>query len=683
MTTAVGACVFSADSSLAFRWDMTPSSSGKAKRNPMSKRLAVPTATATTRKIETTSKTMRSFVEKNSSELEADTKQRIKLEKYSSESEEQEGNSRKWLKDYFDEAKDMIKSDGGPPRWFSPLECGSHNRNSRSPLLLFLPVTDRTSFTGLLKLIERTIRSENCRSSNRPVYLVGESLGACLALAVAARNPDMDLVLILANPATSFRKSLLQTIMPIPAELMSGQMTLTLSYLLSLMTGDPLKMAIDSIVKGLFLQSTIQERSQDFVAMSSYLPVLANILPKETLLWKLELLKSASAYANARLDAVKAQTLILCSGRDQLLPSEEEGDRLCRALPNCQTRSRFHSGFACAWQEDGVDLVTTIKGAGYYRRGRIVDYVSDFIPPTTIEVNKVYEEYRWMVDLTSSVMLSTLPDGKIVRGLSGIPSEGPVLLVGNHMLLGLEALPMVPTFVIERNILVRAIAHPMVFFNAKDGGLPDLVTYDTFRIMGSVPVSAINFYKLVSSKAHVLLYPGGVREAFHRKGEEYKLFWPESSEFVRVAAAFGAKIVPFGVVGEDDLAQIVLDYNDQMKIPYLRSRIEEQTEKVVSLRTDTGGEVANQAMHVPFYIPKVPGRLYYYFGKPIETKGRKQELRDKKEAQELYLQVKSEVEKCVAYLKEKRESDPYRNILSRLIHQAAHGLTSQIPTFEL
>ncbi|XP_024046197.1 acyltransferase-like protein At3g26840, chloroplastic isoform X6 [Citrus clementina] len=612
MTTAVGACVFSADSSLAFRWDMTPSSSGKAKRNPMSKRLAVPTATATTRKIETTSKTMRSFVEKNSSELEADTKQRIKLEKYSSESEEQEGNSRKWLKDYFDEAKDMIKSDGGPPRWFSPLECGSHNRNSRSPLLLFLPgidgvglglirqhqrlgeifdvwclhipVTDRTSFTvsGLLKLIERTIRSENCRSSNRPVYLVGESLGACLALAVAARNPDMDLVLILANPATSFRKSLLQTIMPIPAELMSGQMTLTLSYLLSLMTGDPLKMAIDSIVKGLFLQSTIQERSQDFVAMSSYLPVLANILPKETLLWKLELLKSASAYANARLDAVKAQTLILCSGRDQLLPSEEEGDRLCRALPNCQTR-RFGGGGHFLFLEDGVDLVTTIKGAGYYRRGRIVDYVSDFIPPTTIEVNKVYEEYRWMVDLTSSVMLSTLPDGKIVRGLSGIPSEGPVLLVGNHMLLGLEALPMVPTFVIERNILVRAIAHPMVFFNAKDGGLPDLVTYDTFRIMGSVPVSAINFYKLVSSKAHVLLYPGGVREAFHRKGEEYKLFWPESSEFVRVAAAFGAKIVPFGVVGEDDLAQIVLDYNDQMKIPYLRSRIEEQTEKVVSL----------------------------------------------------------------------------------------------------
>lgn len=273
MTTAVDACIFSADSSPAFRRDMTSSSSWKAKRNPMSKRLAVSTATATTGQIETTSTTMRSFVERNSSQLEAESKQRIKLEKYSSE---QEGNSRKWLKDYFDEAKDMIKSDGGPPRWFSPLECGPHNRSSRSPLLLFLPgfegidgvglglirqhqrlgeifdvwwlhipVTDRTSFTGLLKLIERTIRSENYHSSNRPVYLVGESLGACLALAVAARNPDVDLVLILANPATSFNKSLLQTTMPIPVELMSGHITLTLSYLLSLMTGDPLKMVMD------------------------------------------------------------------------------------------------------------------------------------------------------------------------------------------------------------------------------------------------------------------------------------------------------------------------------------------------------------------------------------------------------------------------------------------------------
>ena len=40
--------------------------------------------------------------------------------------------------------------------------------------------------------------------------------------------------------------------------------------------------------------------------------VLADILPKETLVWKLKMLKSASAYAHSRLYAIKAQTLILC-----------------------------------------------------------------------------------------------------------------------------------------------------------------------------------------------------------------------------------------------------------------------------------------------------------------------------------------------------------------------------------
>jgi hypothetical protein len=39
--------------------------------------------------------------------------------------------------------------------------------------------------------------------------------------------------------------------------------------------------------------------------------VLASILPEETLLWKLKMLKSASAFANSRLHAVKAQTLLL------------------------------------------------------------------------------------------------------------------------------------------------------------------------------------------------------------------------------------------------------------------------------------------------------------------------------------------------------------------------------------
>ena len=121
-------------------------------------------------------------------------------------------------------------------------------------------------------------------------------------------------------------------------------------------------------------------------------------------------------------------------------------------------------------------------------------------------------------------MLSTLEDGKIVRGLAGIPSEGPVLLVGYHMLLGVELVPLVANIFRERNILVRGIAHPMMFMK-KDNTreiLPDVSQFDTFRIMGAVPVSASNLLKLLSSKSHVLLYPGGMREALHRKVTFYR-----------------------------------------------------------------------------------------------------------------------------------------------------------------
>ena len=111
-------------------------------------------------------------------------------------------------------------------------------------------------------------------------------------------------------------------------------------------------------------------------------------------------------------------------------------------------------------------------------------------------------------------MLSTLEDGKIVRGLSGIPSEGPVLFVGNHMLLGLELIPMITQFIIEKNILLRGITHPLSFFKMRDGFEG---AFDLLRLMGAVPLSATNFYKLLSSKYHVLMYPGGGREALHRK----------------------------------------------------------------------------------------------------------------------------------------------------------------------
>ncbi|KAL6143058.1 hypothetical protein ACLB2K_053756 [Fragaria x ananassa] len=616
------------------------------------------------------------------------------------------------LNQFFEQAKDLLRSNdqyssgtvSGPPRWFSPLDCGTPT-NHDSPLLLFLPgidgtgvglvrhhqklgkhfqvsclhipPKDRTPFTDLVKLVERTIRSEHHASPDRPIYLVGESVGACLALSVAALNPDIDLVLILANPATSFSRSPLQAVLPL-LQFMPDTPYLSLPHVLSTITG-AMMASLEKGVGGLPLPETIEKLSRDIVAPSiSNLSVLADILPRETLLWKLQMMSAASSYTNSRLHAVKAHTVMLSSGRDPLLPSQGEGQRLKGLLATCQFRTFEECGHFL-FLEDAFDLLTVIKNVGVYRRSKERDFVTDYIPPSPSEVKGIMDKNRWVNILMSPVMLSTLADGKIVRGFAGIPTEGPVLYVGYHMLLGFEIVPLVTQLFEQYNVHLRGIAHPMMF----DGSLPEITLYDDFRLMGAVPVSGKNFFKLLSTKSHALLYPGGVREALHRKGEAYKLFWPERSEFVRMAARFGAKIVPFGAVGEDDIGDIFLDYEDQMKIPFLRKSIEDMTAEATNVRSTDDGEIGNQALHLPGIAPKFPGRFYYKFGKPIETAGRKQELRDRETAHELYLEVKSEVEKSLAYLLKKRESDPYRNLAARLQFQAVNGFTSEVPSFDL
>lgn len=59
-------------------------------------------------------------------------------------------------------------------------------------------------------------------------------------------------------------------------------------------------------------------------------------------------------------------------------------------------------------------------------------------------------------------------------------------------------------------------------------------------------------------------------------------------------------------------------------------------------------------------------------------------LKDRDSANELYLQIKSQVEQNLDYLIKKREEDPYRNLIDRKIYEAInpHDETHQTPAFE-
>lgn len=52
----------------------------------------------------------------------------------------------------------------------------------------------------------------------RPVYLLGESFGAVLALAVAHAKPDLVDRLVLVNPATSYENSIWPRVGPLLAQ---------------------------------------------------------------------------------------------------------------------------------------------------------------------------------------------------------------------------------------------------------------------------------------------------------------------------------------------------------------------------------------------------------------------------------------------------------------------------------
>ncbi|XP_052168932.1 phytyl ester synthase 1, chloroplastic isoform X1 [Oryza glaberrima] len=612
------------------------------------------------------------------------------------------------VKDYFAAARAVSSDDGGPPRWFCPVDAGRPAVDN-APLLLFLPgtdgvgmglilhhkslgrvfevrclhipVNDRTPFEGLLQIVENSIKYEHAMSPNRPIYLVGDSFGGCLALSVAARNPQIDLVLILINPATSFAKTPLQPILPV-LEAMPSELHVTVPYLLSFVMGDPLKMAMVSVENNLSPPKTLQKLSDSLTSMLPLLSELADIIPRDTLFWKLKLLKSGAAYANSRLHAVQAEVLLLASGNDNLLPSGEEADRLFKSLKNCRVRYFKDNGHTLLL-EDGVNLLSVIKGVNMYRRGRQRDPVTDYIPPTLSEFKKTFDEDHKLFHLAlSPVMLSTLKNGKIVRGLTGVPDQGPVLFVGYHALMGIELSPLYEEFLREKRTSFRGMAHPILFGGKHESSRQELSRFDTISMYGGLPVTAINMYRLFERNQFVLLYPGGVREALHRKGEAYKLFWPDQPEFVRMAARFGVTIIPFGFVGEDDVLELVADYNDQKNIPYLREWIESINREAQRVRDSVKGEDGNQDVHIPALLPKVPGRFYYLFGKPIEMKGMDNVVRDRKSANEVYLHIKSEVESLMSYLKRKREEDPYRSIAQRAVYQASWGASAEVPTFE-
>jgi len=291
------------------------------------------------------------------------------------------------------------------------------------------------------------------------------------------------------------------------------------------------------------------------------------------------------------------------------------------------------------------------------------------------------------------VWVSTKPGGDLVRGLGAVPTSAaerggrPILLVGNHQLLGLDLGLLILEFLEQKDTVVRGLAHPAVFgagFDGGGGGPGAAVAggrsggANLFETFGAVPVTPTNYYKLMDSGAAALLFPGGVREVYHKKGEAYKLFWPEETDFVRVAAKFDAIVVPFGAIGSSDSFNMVLDSDEVLELPFLGERLRKTAAAIPNPR---GAGGLAETFVSPLVAPKAsgPDRFYMVFGEPLDLTGVSH--KDKDACAAAYSDVKASAEAAIQTGMELRKGDKFRKAAPRLAVEALTGRPA--PSFRL
>lgn len=235
--------------------------------------------------------------------------------------------------------------------------------------------------------------------------------------------------------------------------------------------------------------------------------------------------------------------------------------------------------------------------------------------------------------------------------VENVPRQGPFVLVGNHQLLGMQDLPtLVRELEVRRGVRVRGMADHFHF------QLP--LWRDLLVRMGAVPGTRENCAALLAAGEPVLVFPGGAREVYKRRGQQYQLLWGQRTGFARIAIEAGCPIVPFGAVGAEDRFDVVLDVDDPIAAP-LRA-----VARRVG-RTDVGTVLVKGST---FGVLPGAGRLYFRFGAPISTTpwaGRADDPVALGECRDI---VKAEVEAHIAHLRHLRDGDPQRALLPRVGH---------------
>jgi 1-acyl-sn-glycerol-3-phosphate acyltransferase len=195
-------------------------------------------------------------------------------------------------------------------------------------------------------------------------------------------------------------------------------------------------------------------------------------------------------------------------------------------------------------------------------------------------------------------------------GMENVHKDKPALYVTNHNVLGvLDGTLWAAHMYIEKDIFARSLVDNLHYMMP---GWRDLAAK-----VGFVRGSRENCSEMMRHGEHIMVYPGGGRETFKRKGEKYKLTWKKRTGFARLAIENGYDIVTVAQVGQEDAYDILFDGDELMDSKFG----EWLREKGIAEKYLKDGETMPPLVRGvgPTLVPR-PEKQYYQFGNRISTK---------------------------------------------------------------
>ncbi len=250
----------------------------------------------------------------------------------------------------------------------------------------------------------------------------------------------------------------------------------------------------------------------------------------------------------------------------------------------------------------------------------------------------------------------------LIDGFEHLPPDGRYLLVGNHTTLGVFDVPFVVLDVYERTgVLVRSLGERQHY------RVP--LWRDMLTRFGTVTGTRENTRRLLRDDQAVLVFPGGGREVSRRRGDHYPLVWRERIGFARLAIEFGYPVVPFSMIGVDDMWDVVVDADSTLYAPAraLAKRLDIDPEMLFPVVRGLG----------PTPLPR-PQRIYVRIGEPIDARRFGTSWEDADGARRLRDEVRGAVARGIEELQIERAEDPERHLAPRLREEALRLTKSQV-----